>query len=141
MLFVGLALLIAADLVLGLSSALLGVMAGVVLWGLHMGFTQGLLATLVADAAPPELRGTAFGMFNLLGGLALLAASIIAGALWDVAGPEGTFLAGAAFTALALAGLLATRGMLLRARAELAGKARGAQTAAGRMKSNNRGND
>ena len=62
-------------------------------WGLHMGFTQGLLATLVADAAPPELRGTAFGMFNLLGGLALLAASIIAGALWDGAGPEGTFLA------------------------------------------------
>jgi MFS family permease len=127
-LFVGLALLIVADLVLGLSSSLLGVMAGVVFWGLHMGFTQGLLATLVADAAPPELRGTAFGMFNLLGGVALLAASIIAGALWDTAGPEGTFLAGAAFTALALTGLLATRGMLLRARAELAGRARGAQT-------------
>ena len=88
-LFVGLALLIAADLVLGLSSGLLGVLGGVVLWGLHMGFTQGLLSTLVADAAPPELRGTAFGMFNLLSGLALLAASVIAGGLWDVGGPEG----------------------------------------------------
>jgi MFS family permease len=125
-LFIGLGLLIIADLVLGLSSTVLGVMAGVVLWGLHMGFTQGLLATLVADAAPPELRGTAFGMFNLICGLALLAASIIAGALWDVAGPEGTFLAGATFAALAIAGLLATRGRLQRARAELAERVRSA---------------
>jgi MFS family permease len=74
-----------------------------------MGLTQGLLATLVADTAPAELRGTAYGMFNLLTGLALLAASIIAGALWDVVGPKGTFLAGAAFTALAVAGLLTVR--------------------------------
>jgi MFS family permease len=103
---VGLALLIAADVALGLSSGLVGVTAGVILWGLHMGFTQGLLATLVADTAPPELRGTAYGMFNLLGGFALLAASIIAGALWDLAGPQGTFLAGAALTAFALVGLL-----------------------------------
>jgi MFS family permease len=74
-----------------------------------MGLTQGLLATLVADTAPPELRGTAFGMFNLMTGVALLAASVIAGALWDVAGPQGTFLAGAAFSSLALLGLLALR--------------------------------
>ena len=73
--------------------------------GLYMGFTQGLQATLVADAAPAELRGTAFGMFNLVTGLAMLIASVIAGALWDVAGPSGTFLAGAAFTVLTLAGL------------------------------------
>ena len=66
-----------------------------------MGFTQGLLAALVADTALPELRGTAYGMFNLLGGLALLAASVIAGELWDTIGPRGTFLAGAAFTAIA----------------------------------------
>jgi MFS family permease len=71
-----------------------------------MGFTQGLLATLVADTAPPELRGTAFGVFNLAAGGAVLAVSIIAGALWDAVGPKGTFLAGAAFTVLALAGLL-----------------------------------
>jgi MFS family permease len=83
---------------------------------MHMGFTQGLLSTLVADAAPPELRGTAFGMYNLVTGLALLAASIIAGGLWDVAGPEGTFLAGAAFAAIALLGLLAIRGRLTAAR-------------------------
>jgi MFS family permease len=111
-LMIGIVLLIAADLVLGFASGVLGVAVGVMLWGLHMGFTQGLLATLVADAAPAELRGTAFGMFNLLGGLALLAASIMAGALWDAAGPKGTFLAGAAFTVLALAGLAAIRSRL-----------------------------
>jgi MFS family permease len=101
----GFALLIAADIILGLATGLIGVALGVILWGLHMGFTQGLLATLVADTAPPELRGTAYGIFNLLGGIALLAASILAGALWDILGPKGTFLAGAALTTLALAGL------------------------------------
>ena len=74
-----------------------------------MGFTQGLLATLVADSAPAELRGTAFGMFNLVTGLALLAASLIAGALWQLAGPQATFLAGAAFTTLTLLGALPLR--------------------------------
>lgn len=105
----GLALLIAADIVLAFTTGIAGVTVGVILWGLHMGFTQGLLATLVADAAPPELRGTAFGMFNLLSGIALLAASIVAGALWDATGPKGTFLAGAVFTVLALAGLATIR--------------------------------
>ncbi len=81
-----------------------------------MGFTQGLLSTLIADAAPQELRGTAFGVFNLVSGLALLAASIIAGALFDLSGPQGTFLAGAAFTALTLAALLCLRGTLNGAR-------------------------
>ncbi|MGA8936892.1 MAG: MFS transporter, partial [Pseudolabrys sp.] len=76
---------------------------GVAVWGLHMGLTQGLLAALVADTAPPELRGTAFGMFNLVSGIALLAASIMAGALWDMIGPAGTFVAGALITAVALA--------------------------------------
>ncbi|MEW6437809.1 MAG: MFS transporter [Pseudomonadota bacterium] len=104
-LIMGFALLIAADLTLAFSGGLLGVTLGVVLWGLHMGFTQGLLATLVADTAPPELRGTAFGVFNLLGGLALLAASIIAGVLWDQLGAQATFLAGAGLTVLALLGL------------------------------------
>jgi MFS family permease len=103
----GFLLLVAADAVLAFTSSITGVMIGVALWGLHMGFTQGLLAALIADAAPPELRGTAFGVFNLLTGIALLAASVIAGALWDAIGPQGTFLAGAAFTLLALAGLLA----------------------------------
>jgi MFS family permease len=71
-----------------------------------------LLSTLVADTAPVKLRGTAYGLFNLLTGLALLAASIVAGVLWDVIGPKGTFLAGAAFASLAVAGLLVVpRGM------------------------------
>jgi MFS family permease len=106
---VGFSLLIAADLVLGFTNGLAGVAAGVALWGLHMGFTQGLLATLVADTAPPELRGTAYGMFNLLSGLALLIASVLAGALWESVGAESTFFAAALFTAIALVGLAATR--------------------------------
>ena len=89
-----------------------GVALGVVLWGLHMALTQGLLAALVADTAPAELRGTAYGFFNLLGGLAMLAASIIAGALWDVTGPQGTFLAGAGFALAALPGLLLVQGKI-----------------------------
>src|SRR5262245_17989476 len=94
-----------AVLMLALGNGVVAVLIGVALWGLHMGLTQGLLAALVADTAPPELRGTAFGMFNLLSGIALLLASIIAGGLWDVVGPGGTFLAGAMFTAIALAAL------------------------------------
>ncbi len=105
----GLLLLIAADVALGLATGLIGVALGVVLWGLHMGFTQGVLATLVADTAPPELRGTAYGIFNLLLGIVLLAASVLAGVLWDMIGPKGTFLAGAALTTLALAGLTVIR--------------------------------
>ena len=74
-LMIGLGLLIAADLFLALSPGLAGVMIGVILWGLHMGFTQGLLATLIADAAPADLRGTAYGIFNLLGGAASAASN------------------------------------------------------------------
>jgi MFS family permease len=112
LLALGLILLVLADLVLAFTTNIIELAAGVALWGLHMGFTQGLLATLIAETAPAELRGTAFGMFNLLTGAALLVASVVAGALWDVAGPQGTFLAGATFTALTLTGLFAIRGRL-----------------------------
>jgi len=101
----GFALLIVADLVLAFSNGVVAVMVGVALWGLHMGLTQGLLQALVADTAPENLRGTAFGVFNLVSGLAMLCASIIAGGLWDVIGPDGTFIAGAVFTAIALTAL------------------------------------
>ncbi len=101
----GFTMLLVADLVLAFGASVTAVGLGAALWGLHMGMTQGLLAALVADTAPPELRGTAFGMFNLVTGLAMLAASVIAGGLWDAVGPQGTFLAGAGFTALALAAL------------------------------------
>jgi MFS family permease len=111
-LILGLLLLVAADLVLAFASGLLALVVGVALWGLHMGFTQGLLATLVADASPAELRGTAFGMFNLITGVALLLASVIAGALWDMIGPQGTFLAGAAFATLTIAGVVSIRSRL-----------------------------
>jgi MFS family permease len=112
LLIVGLVLLIAADLALALLPSIGGVALGVVLWGLHMGLTQGLFAALVADASPPELRGTAYGFFNLLTGLAMLAASVTAGALWDVTGPKGTFVAGACFAFLALVGLVGVRGRI-----------------------------
>lgn len=104
-LFLGFAMLVFADIVLALVPSLPGLAVGVAVWGLHMGLTQGLLTAMIADAAPVELRGTAFGAFNLFSGLAVLAASVIAGALWDGIGPQGTFLAGAAFTGVAMAGL------------------------------------
>jgi len=103
LLVAGFALLIVADLILAFGGGVAAVMIGVAVWGLHMGLTQGLLSALVADTAPATLRGTAFGVFNLVSGLAMLLASVIAGALWDVIGPSGTFLAGAVFTAVALA--------------------------------------
>ena len=101
----GLILLIAADLTLAFAPGIEGLIVGVVLWGLHMGFTQGIFAALIADCAPAELRGTAFGMFNLLTGLALLLASVIAGALWDTIGFQATFLMGGGFAVLTLLGL------------------------------------
>jgi MFS family permease len=106
LLLIGLALLIAADCVLAFSTSPALAFAGAALWGLHMAFTQGLLSKLVADTAPTELRGTAFGLFNLVSGAALLLASVIAGALWGAFGATATFLAGAAFAALAMLGLL-----------------------------------
>ncbi|GLU31056.1 MFS transporter [Trinickia caryophylli] len=100
---IGLALLIAADLLLGFQASALAVFCGVVLWGLHMGFTQGVLATMVADAAPPALRGTAFGIFNLVSGVAMLASGVLAGWLWDRFGAPVTFLASAAAAIVPLA--------------------------------------
>jgi len=103
----GLAALIAADLVIGAFGSIAGLGVGIVLWGTHMGLTQGLLSTLVADAAPPDLRGTAFGVFNLVSGGALLAASVLAGWLWSAYGAPAPFYAGAAFCVVAFVGLLA----------------------------------
>jgi MFS family permease len=98
----GLALLIGADLALACDNQGAWVWSGIALWGLHMGMTQGLLATMVADTAPADLRGTAYGFFNLVSGLAMLLASALAGLLWDQLGASFTFLAGAVFSALAL---------------------------------------
>jgi MFS family permease len=105
LLAIGLAVLIAADLVLAASNHWSVVLAGVALWGLHMGMTQGLLATMVAHTAPADLRGTAYGFFNLVSGLAMLLASVVAGLLWDRLGASFTFYAGAVFCVVALAGL------------------------------------
>jgi MFS family permease len=106
----GLAVLILSDLVLAQAQGLAAVVVGVVLWGLHMGMTQGLLATMVAGTAPAHLRGTAFGFFNLVSGIAMLIASVLAGLLWDQLGAAVTFYAGAAFSILALALLMLRRG-------------------------------
>ncbi len=106
----GLLVLVAGDLVLASSHHWGVILAGVSLWGVHMGLTQGLLATMVAGAAPADLRGTAFGMFNLVSGVAMLGASLLAGLLWDALGPSYTFLAGAALALAALALLVARYG-------------------------------
>jgi len=100
----GFVVLLLADLVLAVAPDLWLVMLGVALWGLHMGMTQGLLAAFIADAAPAALRGTAFGIFHLVTGIALLLASLGAGILWELVGPPATFLVGAAITALGLTG-------------------------------------
>jgi MFS family permease len=102
----GIVLLILADVVLALANGAAWVAAGAVFWGLHMGATQGLLSALVADATPAALRGTAFGIFHLVSGIALLGASVVAGWLWSVVGPAATFYAGALFALVAFAGLL-----------------------------------
>ncbi len=105
LLALGVAFLVAADSVLAFANHPALVFVGVAIWGLHMGFSQGLMATIIADAIEPRLRGTAFGLFNLASGAAMVAASVLAGWLWEAYSPEATFLAGAAFALLSLVGL------------------------------------
>ena len=105
LLALGLVVLIVADVVLATSNHWEVVLSGVALWGIHMGITQGLLATMVADTAPEDLRGTAYGFFNLMSGLAMLLSSVLAGLLWDQLGASFTFYAGAVFCVIALLGL------------------------------------
>ena len=109
LLIIGLGVLIVADLVLAVAASPSIALIGAVFWGLHMAFTQGLLAKLVADTAPAQLRGTAFGIFNLISGSALLLASVIAGAAWSTFGASATFVVGAALAGCAAAGLLLYR--------------------------------
>ena len=109
LLLLGLLILIVADIILAMALTPWVAFVGAAFWGLHMALTQGLLAKLVADTSPTELRGTAFGFFNLLSGAALLLASVIAGSLWNVFGASATFSAGASFAALAAMGLLLYR--------------------------------
>jgi MFS family permease len=103
----GLGILLVADIALAVATSPRTAFLGAAFWGLHMALTQGLLSKLVADAAPVELRGTAFGIFNLVSGGALLLASVVAGSLWSRYGASATFIAGAVFAAIALTGLLA----------------------------------
>lgn len=109
LLVLGLAILVIADMVLAVAQTPWTAFIGSALWGLHMGLTQGLFSKLVADNAPEKLRGTAFGIFNLITGFALLTASAVAGILWNALGATATFLAGAAFSTVALMGLLLYR--------------------------------
>jgi len=109
LLLLGLAVLILADVALALSASPAQAFIGAALWGLHMALTQGLLSKLVAGTAPGQLRGTAFGIFNLISGVSLLLASVVAGTLWETFGAATTFIAGAAFATLALVGLVLYR--------------------------------
>lgn len=110
LLVVGLAMLVLADLVLAAATSTWQVLVGASLWGLHMALTQGLLSKLVADTTPAALRGTAFGIFNLVSGVGLLLASVVAGSLWELVGPAATFAAGALFAAVAALGIVAFAG-------------------------------
>jgi MFS family permease len=113
LLLMGLGILVIADIVLAIAASPGVALFGAAFWGLHMALTQGLLAKLVADTAPADLRGTAFGIFNLVTGGVLLLASVIAGALWSMFGASATFIAGAAFAAIAAIGLLFYRSNVL----------------------------
>lgn len=108
-LMTGLGMLSAADLLLALLPGWAGLALGVAAWGLHLGLTQGIFAAMIADSAPANLRGTAFGLFNLLTGVALLAASVVAGLLWDGAGFQATFLVGAGLASTTLVGVMLLR--------------------------------
>ena len=110
LLVLGLVVLVAADLVLATNEHWTTVLLGVALWGVHLGITQGLLARMVADTTPADLRGTAYGFFNLVSGMAMLVASVLAGLLWDRLGASFTFYAGAGFCVLTLVGLLLRSG-------------------------------
>ncbi len=105
----GVGALLLAQLALAAATGVPGVVLGAALWGVHLGMTQGLFAALVSLTAPGRLRGTAFGIFNVVSGVMLLVGSVLAGVLWESAGPPATFAAGAGFAALTLVGLLATR--------------------------------
>lgn len=109
LLIMGLGMLAIADLVLAIAATPLLAFIGVALWGVHMGLTQGLFSKIVADNAPSELRGTAFGIFSLISGVSLLMSSVVAGVLWSNFGAPATFLVGGFFTILSLIGLLAYR--------------------------------
>ena len=106
LLLVSLIFLIAAEIILGIDHSLWMLSLGAGLWGLHMGFSQGLLAAMVTDATPAQLRGTAYGIFNCAYGIAMMGGSILAGVLWDASGPAATFFTGASFAGAALIGLL-----------------------------------
>ena len=101
--------LILADLILATATSSATVVLGATLWGLHMALTQGLFSKLVADTAPADLRGSAFGVFSLVTGISVLLASAIAGALWNSWGPSATFFAGSIFAAATAIGLALVR--------------------------------
>jgi MFS family permease len=102
LLLFGILALIAADATLALASNLWGGALALALWGLHLALTQGLTASMVAASAPPERRGTAFGLFNLISGLAMLIGNLGGGLLWDFSGPAVTFTASAIVLGIAL---------------------------------------
>jgi len=110
-LIAGIIVLCLSELVLGVADGLPLAFVGIVLWGLHMGLTQGTLAALVADTCPPDRRGSAYGLFNLFSAIALLLASTIAGLLWDRVGASATFLAGGGLSFLSLIVFAFTRAM------------------------------
>ncbi len=71
------------------------------LYGVYLGMSQGILLALVADVTPSELRGTGFGVINLVIGIILLPANLLAGFVWETANPQIPFLLGSFLAILA----------------------------------------
>lgn len=102
----GFAVLVAAQLVLTVTDGPIGVLVGALFWGLHLGMTQGVLAAMIVDHAPADLRGTAFGVFHVASGLAVLVGSFGAGWIWDQLGSTTMFATAAAIGVAGLAALV-----------------------------------
>ena len=120
LLVVGCGILAVANGILAVASNPVLLIIGALLWGLHMGFTEGVFAAMVANSAPKDLRGSAFGIFNMLRGLVLLAASVVAGLLWDRFGSEATFGFASALALVTILALWLSRPYLRRAAAGMA---------------------
>ncbi len=78
-------------------------------YGVYMALTDGVGKALISDHAPREARGAAMGLFYALTGLTTLAASLLAGLLWDRSGPTAAFMLGAGFALLALSAIILVR--------------------------------
>jgi len=102
LLALGMVLLALANLLFAYAANYRILAAGIVLFGMHLGATQGIFSTIISEIAPSEVRATAFGIFNFFSGLALLASGLVAGSLWEYMGAQYCFGGGVVFALITL---------------------------------------